>query len=168
MTAPTPSAAGLRQRRQAAARALQQHPRRAQLSWADLAAWPAWASLPVAEQRQLALRCGAWRHAAAWRRCISGALLQQLPLLLGGPASARLLSPAQPAPGPDTAASLPPADSVADWLLAEGQAVLLASVPSPLLRLLLRETLAPADATAWLAPPLEATLAQRVLAEARR
>jgi hypothetical protein len=46
--------------------------------------------------------------------------------------------------------------------------VLLASVPSPLLRLLLRETLAPADATAWLAPPLEATLAQRVLAEARR
>jgi hypothetical protein len=168
MTAPTPSAAGLRQRRQSAARALQQHPRRGQLSWADLAAWPAWAGLPAAEQQQLALRCGAWRHAAAWRRCISGALLQQLSLLVGGPASTRLLSPAQPAPAPDTTTALPPADGVADWLLAEGQAVLLASVPSPLLRLLLRETLAPAATSPWLGPTLEATLAQRVLAEACR
>lgn len=134
----TPGGTALRQRRAGAARALASDPRSAQLDWDDLAAWPAWAALDAAALHTLAQRCGAWLHAAAVRRCISGATLQQVRAVVGDAAFARLMQ------GPDAPCEpLPPADALDDWLAAEGLEALIATVPSPLLRLLLRERHAP-------------------------
>lgn len=141
-----------RARRAAAARALADAPRRAQLGWADLSAWPAWADRPEAEREAWLLQVGAWALAPALRQCIDGRVLQQLAALLGAEAAARLLQAGDeavdtpPATGRElTAATLPA-------LLAQaGREAALAAVPSPVLRLLLREafwpdTLAPVPA----------------------
>ena len=67
-----------RARRAAAARALADAPRRAQLGWADLSAWPAWADQPEAARQAWLLQVGAWAQAPALRQCIDGRVLQQL------------------------------------------------------------------------------------------
>jgi hypothetical protein len=138
--------AALRARRAAAAQALAPLPRRAQLGWDDLAAWPAWAALDDEALQKLAWRCGAWLHAGAWQRCIAGPLLQKLRAELGPAAFERLLQ----TPGDG---ELPAADGV---LTADGLEALFASVPSPLLRVVLRERFAPATL-----PPLPALDAAR-------
>lgn len=154
-------AALLRQRRAAAAHALAQHPRRAQLGWDDLAAWPDWAGLAPGAQHALACRCGAWLHAGALRRSLSGPLLQRVRALVGDAAFARLMT------GPDEAgAPLPAAEEAEAWLAHEGFEALVASVPSPPLRMLLRERLLPG-----LPPPLPAlddARARQAVAEAQR
>ena len=141
-----------RARRAAAARALADAPRRAQLGWADLSAWPTWADQPEAARQAWLLQVGAWAQAPALRQCIDGRVLQQLAVLIGAQAAARLLqagdepSATSPTHGRElTAATLPA-------LLAEaGREAALAAVPSPVLRLVLREafwpdTLAPLPA----------------------
>ncbi len=137
----------LRQRRQHAARALAADARRQQVSWEDLVAWPDWTEWPDAERDALALKAGAWLHAAALRRCIVGAALQRARQHLGEAAFERLMSST---PGTDGADEALPvngtsisAGALDTWLLAEGHEALLASVPSPVLRAPLRERLAP-------------------------
>jgi hypothetical protein len=138
--------AALRARRASAAQNLAGLARRSQVGWDDLAAWPAWAALDDDALHKLAWRCGAWLHAGAWQRCIAGPLLQKLRAELGPAAFERLLQ----TPGE---AELPAADAA---LSADGLEALLASVPSPLLRVVLRERLAPSTL-----PPLPALDAAR-------
>ena len=148
-------AAPLRARRAAAARALQDHPRRAQLTWDDLAAWPDWAALDDDGRAALALRTGAWWHAGAWQHCINGTLLRALQAALGPEAFACLLQAAAPAgfAAPREATALPEDPAT---LAQTGLEALLASVASPLLRMVLRERFAPATL-----PPLPALDAPR-------
>lgn len=151
----------LRQRRARAAAALQHDERRAQVGWHDLAAWPDWAGLDTAALDTLARRCGAWRHAGAWRRCISGPLLQALQQQVGERCVAQLL-----AGGDGPAGALPGPEALPVWLREQGLEVLLATVLSPMLRVLLREHLAPASLPPM--PALDHALALRLLAEAQR
>lgn len=146
--------ASLRARRAAAAQALADLPRRSQVGWDDLTAWPSWAALDDAALRSLAWRCGAWLHAGAWQRCIAGALLQRLRAELGTAAFERLLQT-------QGDAELPADDAA---LTADGLEALFASVPSPLLRVVLRERFAPA--TLPLLPALDAARARQAVAAA--
>lgn len=150
----------LRQRRAAAARALGDDPRRAQLDWQDLVAWPDWADgdadADAATREALALRCGARTQAAALNRCIDGATLQRLRDLLGADAAAALLAPTpSPAAGVE-GPELPRAPALQAWLLAQGAEVMLSAVPSPALRVALRERLWPQTL-----PPLPALDAEQ-------
>lgn len=156
------SAAALRRRRTAAARALAADARRVQVAWDDLAAWPEWAALDADARDRLALKAGAWLHAGALQRCIAGALLQRTRAHLGEAAFQRLMAT------PDEDASALPADASAfdDWLLAQGREALLASVPSPVLRVVLREQHAPRSLPPL--PALDHARARRALAEAQR
>ena len=164
---PWAQAADARARRLGAARALAADPRRAQLGWDDLGAWPDWAALEPDALHALQRQSGIWLHAADWQRCISGALLKQVQHRLGEAAFAWLMAapPADDAPIaalPATAlptTALPDAAGLDAWLLAEGREVLLASVDSGVLRVLLRERLWPQSL-----PPLPA----RDTARARR
>ena len=172
-------AAPLRARRAAAARALQDHPRRAQLTWDDLAAWPDWAALDDEARAALALRTGAWWHAGTWQHCINGTLLRALQAALGPVGFARLLAaPGDAAQAPaaantaaeDTAAATalrdapaPPEEAAA--LAQTGLEALLASVASPLLRMVLRERFAPATLPPL--PALDAARARRALQAAQ-
>lgn len=131
--------AALRQRRSRAAAALATHERRAQLGWDDLAAWPDWADEPAAAPA-LAARVGAVWHAAALRRCIHGATLQRAQRSLGEEALRSIMGVEVPAA---PTAHLPDADHIEAWLQAQGAEVMLAAVPSPLLRLALRDRLWP-------------------------
>jgi hypothetical protein len=127
--------AALRQRRGRAAAVCAMHERRAQLGWDDLAAWPDWADESGAAPA-LAARVGAVWHAAALRRCIHGATLQRAQRSLGEEALRSIMG------GDSSAAStapLPDADHIEAWLQAQGAEVMLAAVPSPLLRLVLRD-----------------------------
>ena len=151
----------LRQRRARAAAVLRDDARRAQLGWHDLAAWPDWAALEPRALQTLARRCGAWRQAGAWRRCIHGPLLQALQDAVGADCVVRVLAGE---PGP--AAALPGVDALPEALRSDGLEVLLATVPSPLLRVLLRERLAPQSLPPM--PALDHAQAQRWLAEAQR
>jgi hypothetical protein len=151
----------LRQRRARAAAALRDDARRAQLGWHDLAAWPDWAALEPRALEMLARRCGAWRQAGAWRRCIHGPLLQALQDAVGVDCVVRVL-----AGEPGAAATLPGADALPEALRTAGTEVLLATVPSPLLRVLLRERLAPQAPPPM--PALDHAQAQRWLMEAQR
>jgi hypothetical protein len=173
-------AAPLRARRAAAARALQDHPRRAQLTWDDLAAWPDWAALDDEARAALALRTGAWWHAGTWQHCINGTLLRALQAALGPEGFARLLAaPGDavqvPAPG-NTAtanaaaaaaspreATAPPEETAA--LAHTGLEALLASVASPLLRMVLRERFAPGTLPPL--PALDAARARRAVQAAQ-
>jgi YOP proteins translocation protein K (YscK) len=158
-----PPPQSLRQRRGFAAGALAQHARRGQLAWADLAAWPDWAvGLDAAAQadapaavQALATRVGAVWHAEALHRCIHGATLKRLQQVLGED-TLQLLCKAHTtatgrenhqrgSEGPEDAQAsvLPPADQIESWLQAQGAEVMLAALPSPLLRLLLRDRLWP-------------------------
>lgn len=150
----------LRQRRAQAARALAADPRRAQLGWDDLAAWPDWAALAPDARRALAQRAGAWLHAGAIRRSIDGAQLKAVRRLLGDAAFTRLMAGSEPAQGP-----LPDGELEA-WLADQGHEALLASVASPLLRLLLRERVAPR--TLPPIPALDTARARKAVAEASR
>ena len=153
-SADPPRFAALRARRAAAASALQGHPRRAQAAWDDLAAWPDWAALGDEARAALALRVGAWWHAGAWQHCISGPLLRTLQAGLGDDGFARLLS----ATGE---AGAPPEDTAT--LAQTGMEALLASVASPLLRVVLREKYAPATLPPL--PALDAARARRAAQE---
>ena len=146
-----------RTRRLSAARALAADPRRAQLGWDDLGAWPDWAALEPDALHALQRNSAIWLHAADWQRCISGALLKQLQHRLGNAAFAWMM--ASPPAGDAPATVLPDATDLDAWLLDEGREVLLASVGSALLRVLLRERLWPRSL-----PPLPA----RDTARARR
>jgi hypothetical protein len=134
-----------RARRGAAARWLAASPRRAELAWADLAAWPGWADLPPDRLQQLAFAAGAWAHADTVRRCIDGRVLKHLRSRLGESALRSLM---QPPEEPQAAMPLLLGDldaALLDTLLpAIGRDWLLASVASPLLREALREQLWPA------------------------
>jgi hypothetical protein len=177
MQAPMPPS--LRQRRSKAARALATHARRGQLSWDDLAAWPDWAEwVEWADQTDgvanangaaavaaLATVVGAVWHAAALRRCIHGATLKRLQQALGDD-SLQLLCSANMAADGGEVATLPPADEVQAWLQAQGAEVMLAALPSPLLRLVLRERLWP-QAVAPLPTP-EVVAAARALQRAQQ
>ena len=143
-----------RPRRQAAARALAGDPRRAQLGWDDLGAWPGWAALEPDALHALQRQCGLWLHTADWQRCICGARLKQVRLLLGDAAFAWLMALPQASgmPANATPASVLPDPAHLDaWLLDEGREVLLASVGSAPLRVVLRERLWPRSL-----PPLPA------------
>ena len=149
-----PDAVGARSRRQAAARALATDPRRAQLGWDDLGAWPDWAGLAPDALCALQRNSAIWLHAADWQRCICGARLQQVQLHLGNSAFAWLMASPQAGGAPATglpAPGLPDAAELDQWLLDEGREVLLASVGSAVLRVLLRERLWPRSL-----PPLPA------------
>jgi hypothetical protein len=130
--------AALRQRRSCAAAALAEHTRRAQLDWDDLAAWPDWAD-PAGDSGPtptLALRVGALWHTHALRRCIHGPTLKRVQQSLGDSTLQAVLA------GEDSsteAATLPGPDHIDSWLQAQGAEVMLAALPSPLLRLALRE-----------------------------
>lgn len=134
-----------RARRSAAARWLAASPRRAELGWADLAAWPDWAALPPDRLQQLAFATGAWVHAESLRRCIDGRVLKHLRDRLGEAAMHSLM---QAPEEPQAAMPLLLGDldvPLLDTLLpAIGRDWLLASVASPLLRDALREQLWPA------------------------
>lgn len=141
-----------RARRAAAARVLADAPRRAQLGWSDLSAWPAWAQLPAAERDTWLCAVGAWFHAAALRQCIDGRVLQQLQALIGSSEATRLLQAGDDA-GASAAPHAPPwtATTLPALLAQAGREAALAAVPSPVLRLMLREafwpdTLAPLPA----------------------
>ena len=153
--------AALRQRRSRAAHSLATHERRAQLGWDDLAAWPEWADgadevseidRPAAVAA-LALRAGAVWHAAALRRCIHGPTLKRLQQCLGDDTLQAVVSATVidttviDTIGGDTAAAdtapLPEPGRVQAWLQAQGAEVMLAALPSPLLRVALRERLWP-------------------------
>ena len=143
-----------RPRRQAAAQALAGDPRRAQLGWDDLAAWPDWAALEPEALHALQRQCGLWLHVADWQRCICGARLKQVRQWLGDAAFAWLMAlpqarnkPADAAP----ASAMPDAAHLDAWLLDEGREVLLASLGSAPLRVVLRERLWPRSL-----PPLPA------------
>ena len=129
--------AALRARRAAAARAIEHDARRAQVGWDDLAAWPAWTALDTPGFMLLAARSGAWLHAAGLRRCIAGPVLQRVRQQIGDAAFERLVATA---PDADGDAEFPAADG---WLQHEGREALIASVASPVLRVLLRERHAP-------------------------
>lgn len=149
-----------RQRRANAARALAADPRRAQLGWDDLAAWPEWAALEPDARRAFAQRVGAWWHAGAIRRSIDGARLKRVRQLLGDAAFTRLMAGSDPEPAPLPEGELDAA------LAAAGLEVLLASVGSPLLRLLLRERCAPQTLPPM--PALDAARARKAVVEALR
>jgi hypothetical protein len=155
------SAAALRHRRTAAARALAADARRAQVAWEDLAAWPEWAGLDADWRDALALKAGAWLHAGALQRCIAGALLQRARSHLGDAAFQRLMA----TPDSDTSA-LPEAAAFDDWLRAQGLEALLASVPSAVLRVVLREHHAPRSLPPL--PALDHARARHAVAEALR
>jgi len=155
------NAAALRHRRTAAARALAADARRVQVSWEDLAAWPEWAGLDDERREALALKAGAWLHAGALQRCIAGALLQRARVHLGDAAFQRLMAtPDEPHTG------LPGAAAFDDWLRAQGHEALLASVPSAVLRVVLREHHAPRSLPPL--PALDHARARRAVAEAQR
>ena len=143
-----------RPRRQAAALALASDPRRAQLGWDDLAAWPDWAALEPDALHALQRDCGLWLHTADWQRCICGARLKQVQHRLGDAAFAWLMALPQASciPANATPVSVLPDPAHLDaWLLDEGREVLLASVGSASLRVVLRERLWPRSL-----PPLPA------------
>ena len=142
--------AALRQRRSRAAHSLATHERRAQLGWDDLAAWPDWAdgnngadeTQPPAAVSALALRVGAVWHAAALRRCIHGPTLKCLQHSLGDDTLQALTGGDSDSAAADTV-PLPESGQVHDWLQAQGAEEMLAALPSPLLRVALRERLWP-------------------------
>ena len=148
-----------RPRRQAAALALAGDPRRAQLGWDDLGAWPDWAALEPDALHALQRQCGLWLHTADWQRCICGARLKQVQHLLGDAPFAWLMALPQASCIPANAAPasvLPDAARLDVWLLDEGREVLLASVGSAPLRVVLRERLWPHSL-----PPLPARDTER-------
>jgi len=153
--------AALRHRRTAAARALAADARRAQVSWEDLAAWPEWASLDSDQRESLAIRAGAWLHAGALQRCIAGALLQRARFHLGEAGFQRLMTTPD-----DHTGTLPEAATFDGWLLAQGREAQLASVPSAVLRVVLREQHAPRSLPPL--PALDHARARHALAEAMR
>lgn len=150
----------LRQRRANAARVLAADPRRAQLGWDDLAAWPDWAALEAGPRRALAQRVGAWLHAGAVRRSIDGAQLKAVRRVLRDAGFTRLMAGTEPEVAPL------PAGELDDWLADQGQEALLAAAASPLVRLLLRERVAPG--TLPPIPALDAARARKALLEALR
>ncbi len=137
--------AALRQRRSRAATALAEHPRRAQLGWDDLADWPAWAdTAETTNTSTVSLRVGALWHAGALRRCIHGPTLKQVQQTLGDSALQSVLAGAEGnSDGSVNAGTLPGPQQIDAWLQAQGAEVMLATLPSPLLRLALRERLWP-------------------------
>ena len=154
LSATLTDAVRLRPRRQAAARALATDPRRAQLGWDDLGAWPDWAAIHPDALLDLQRRCGLWLHTADWQRCICGARLKQVRQGLGDAAFAWLMALPQAGHVPAAATparALPDAANLDTWLLDEGREVLLASVGSAPLRVVLRERLWPCSL-----PPLPA------------
>jgi hypothetical protein len=155
------NAATRRRCRTAAARALAADARRAQVGWEDLAAWPEWAGLDADQREALALRAGAWLHAGALQRCIAGALLQRAKTHLGETTFQRLMATPDEHIG-----GLPEVTVFDDWLLAQGREALLASVPSAVLRVVLREHHAPRSLPPL--PALDPTRARRAVAEALR
>ncbi len=142
---PTPETSP-RARRGAAERWLAASPRRAELGWADLAAWPAWADFPPAALQQLAHATGARVHAEALRRCIDGRVLKHVRDRLGEGAMRSLMDMPDEQPSAPLPLLLGEIDTaLLDALLpAVGRDWLLASVASPVLREALREQLWPA------------------------
>ncbi len=147
-------AAAARARCHAAAAALQHTPRRAQLSWQDLAAWPSWAAADDADALDdLAWTAGVFWHGGAWQWCIDGAQLQHLRQRLGAAAFEVLMALERPADPTDRL----PQGSDADAALTQwGREVLLAALPAPALRVVLRERLWPQSLPPVPAPALAA------------
>jgi hypothetical protein len=158
----TADAATQRARCAAAALALQQTPRRAQLGWQDLAAWPVWASTAAddaSELDNLAWTVGVCWYGSAWQRCIDGAQLQRLHQRLGAKPFDALMSTQPPAQN-DTPLELPPQGRDADTALTHwGREVMLAALPAPALRVVLREKLWPQSLPPVPAPPQAAAQA---------
>ena len=157
-------ASPLRMRRLRAAQALEAAPRRAQLGWADLAAWPAWADASADERDRWLWRAGAWSEAAALRLCIDGQVMKRLAERLGTSALADLL--AADAAAPEATPASPArwrADTLDAELLRSGRECALAALPSALLRLVLRERLWPATL-----PPMPAMNTARAVQAMRR
>ncbi len=146
----TADAAVQRARCHAAAVALQHTPRRAHLSWQDLAAWPAWASTASHDTGAfdaLAWAVGVHWYGRAWQRCIDGAQLQMLRQRLGAASFDALMAAqgvAADAQDDDAQPHSYPQGHDADAALTQwGMEVLLAALPAPALRVVLRETLWP-------------------------
>jgi hypothetical protein len=157
-------AAAARARCHAAAVALQHTPRRAQLAWHDLAAWPSWATTAAddaAALDALAWTVGVFWYAAAWQSCIDGPRLQHLSQRLGAAAFDALMGTEQPHPI-DT--PLPQGRDADDALTDCGREVLLAALPAPALRVVLREMLWPQSLPPVPAPAQAA--AQKVVTQA--
>jgi hypothetical protein len=151
---PSPqAAAALRARCKAAAASLAREPRRAQLTWQDLQAWPAWAEHAERDPEvleQLAWRAGVQWHACAWRRCIDGARLKALRERLGAEAFDALMR--QETPDEDESAAASPMSLSDERLIALGREVMLAALPAPALRVVLRERFWPNTLPAVPAP----------------
>jgi hypothetical protein len=130
-------AAAARTRCHAAAAALQHTPRRAQLSWHDLAAWPSWAAAGDGHALDdLAWTAGVFWHGGAWQWCIDGAQLQHLRQRLGAAAFETLMAMERPAAPTEP---LPQGRAADAELTQWGREVLLAALPAPALRVVLRE-----------------------------
>ena len=136
-------AAAARARCHAAAVALQHTPRRAQLAWHDLAAWPSWATTAADDVQaldDLAWTAGVFWHGGTWQWCIDGAQLQHLRQRLGVAAFDTLMAIEPPS---EPADPLPQGGDADAALTRWGREVLLAALPAPALRVVLRETLWP-------------------------
>jgi hypothetical protein len=134
-------AAAVRARCHAAAVALQHTPRRAQLAWHDLAAWPSWAAADDADALdELAWTTGVFWYGSAWQQCIDGARLQHLRQRLGAAPFDALMSVESTSQSDDP---LPQGSHADAELMQWGREVLLAALPAPALRVVLRETLWP-------------------------
>jgi hypothetical protein len=159
-------AAAVRARCHAAAVALQHTPRRAQLAWHDLTAWPSWATTAADDADaldDLAWTAGVFWHGSAWQWCIDGAQLQHLRQRLGAAAFDALMAIEHSSEPTDP---LPQGSDADDALTQWGREVLLAALPAPALRVVLRETL-------WLhsLPPVPApgqAAAQKAVEQALR
>jgi hypothetical protein len=140
----------------AAATALRHTPRRAQLAWQDLAAWPAWASTNDGDAGKLdnmAWTVGVVWYGSAWQRCIDGAQLQGLHQRLGAASFAALMATDTAAQN-DAPPEMPPHGRDADAALTHwGREVMLAALPAPALRVVLREKLWPQSLPPVPAPP---------------
>jgi hypothetical protein len=159
-------AAAARARCHAAAMALRHTPRRAQLAWHDLAAWPSWATAAADDAQaldDLAWTAGVFWHGGAWQWCIDGARLQHLRQRLGAAAFEALMATARPA---EPAPALPQGRDADAALTQWGREVLLAALPAPALRVVLRERLWPQSLPPVPAPAQAA--AQKAVEQALR
>lgn len=158
-----PTAAAVRARRARAAQALAASPLRARLGWDDLGGAPDWLVMEESQRAALARAGAAWLHAGAFVRSIDGAWLKQARAVLGD----GLLSAVLAADAADDAAApaLPAPDGLADWLDAQGRALLLATLASANLRDAVRDRLWPAATTLPAGPEL--ARATRALQAAR-
>jgi hypothetical protein len=136
------NAAAARKQRAVAARWLEGMAFRAGLVWSDLEQVPFWALIDPSAREALALQVGAWLHAGVLRGCIDGQIHRALRDEVGAESLVALMAEADP-----ISTTALPVDWK-QWLLLEGRACMIASIPSPWLRQSLKAQFWPDDPSA--------------------